>query len=105
LASGVRHAVLVATRVRQAQLDMLGAAAAAAAGQEAALYDALRSSAKAEVAARLYRRDDVRFTLREKLAAKVRKEEMLMRSMAQHSGLIGVGQADVADRCSLPGGL
>ena len=84
LQSGIAHAQLIAEHVQSTQANLLQSKRAELAAQEAAMYESLLLQAKAEAAAKVYKKDEVKLTMRERLAAKARKEEMLQNSLRQH---------------------
>lgn len=87
----MRNAAAVAQAVQARQAAILSAAAGEAAAAEAALYASALEAAAAEAAARRYQRDTTKLTMREKLAAKARKEEMLARSVVCARSACGEG--------------
>jgi hypothetical protein len=74
----------MAEHVQSAQANLLQSKRADLAAQEAAMYESLLVQTQAEAAAKVYKKDEVKLTMRERLAAKVRKEEMLQNSLRQH---------------------
>ncbi|GBF87656.1 hypothetical protein Rsub_00367 [Raphidocelis subcapitata] len=79
--SGLRSAEALAEAVRDEQAALLAAHARAGAEAEAARYAARLRQARAEAEARRYQKDESKLTMRERLAAKARREAMLARSV------------------------
>ncbi|KIZ03304.1 hypothetical protein MNEG_4654 [Monoraphidium neglectum] len=79
--SGIRAAESLAASVRTHQEALLRQHAAEAAASEAAGYAAALAQAAAEAEAKVFRRDTVKLTMRERLAAKAQREDMLRRSV------------------------
>ena len=101
LQSGLRSARAAAEGARAAQAALLAAAERGAAGAEAARYGAALAQAAAEAAARGYHKDAAALTMRERLAAKARREAMLARSVvAARGGAVGEGCEQPAARAA-----
>jgi len=93
LESGIQNAKALAASVQQQQASILEAAAAEDAAAERARYDATLAQAAAEAEARVFHKDTTKLTMRERLAAKARREDILHRSVVGHNAppAAGVG--------------
>lgn len=87
LGSGIKNAGLLAQSVRCEQAEALAARDNQAAAAEAARYQATLDQAKADAESKVFRKDMTKLTMRERLAAKAQREEMLKRSVL---GAVGV---------------
>lgn len=84
--SGIRSAEALAESVRRRQAAILERRDAAAAAAEAARYSAALAQARAEAESRVLKKDTTKLTMRERLAAKAHREDMLKRSVVAAAG-------------------
>jgi hypothetical protein len=89
LQTELRSAEATAEAVRREQAALLAAHARAEAEAETELYAAQLRQARAELEARRYQKDEAKLTMRERLAAKARRETMLARSVAAGAAAAG----------------
>ncbi len=91
LASGIQMSESLAQSVRSTQAALLAERTQALTLAEHALYESLRQQAAAEADAKRYQKDGSKLTMRERMAAKARREEMLKASLAAHGGIGSLG--------------
>ncbi|KAF8067169.1 Cfap69 [Scenedesmus sp. PABB004] len=105
LTSGVERARVVAAEVRLAQERLLSAAAAEQRAAEHAGYAAMLAQAATDAKAKTWERDGAKLTMRERLAAKARKEDMLHRSLGDSLASAGASGGGGCDACfAIPAG-
>ncbi|WIA12689.1 hypothetical protein OEZ85_006330 [Tetradesmus obliquus] len=79
--SGIQHSELIAHQVRSEQAALLSAVRQQQLAAEQAGYDAMLAQAAADAQSKIWQKDSVKLTMRERLAAKERKEDMLAHSI------------------------
>lgn len=81
LRSGVQHAALVAQQVRQQQGALLEREHRQLLAAEHALYESMAAQAASLSRSHVFEKDTSKLTMRERIAAKARKEDMLAHSI------------------------
>lgn len=81
LRSGVEHAALVAQQLQQQQGVLLERVHRQQLAAERTLYESMAAQAASLSRVYLFEKDTSKLTMRERIAAKARKEDMLMHSI------------------------